>query len=74
MTKRPSSPSVRVTYVNRDGEPQEVGVREIFCRMDGEALVLTKFETADGEKVRDLPIAPPARRAGRRRGRRGSAP
>ena len=59
MTKRPSSPSIRITYVNGVGEPQEISVREIFCRMDGDALVLTKFETADGEKVKDLSIAVP---------------
>ncbi len=56
MTKRPSAPSIKITYVNDAGEPQEVGVREIFCRMDGDALVLTHFENADGEKVKDLPI------------------
>ena len=59
MTKRPSSPSIKITYVNGGGEPQEISVREIFCRMDGDALVLTKFETADGEKVKDLPITVP---------------
>ena len=59
MTKRPSAPSIKITYVNGVGEPQESSVREIFCRMDGDALVLTKFETADGEKVKDLPIAVP---------------
>ena len=59
MTKRPSVPSIKITYVNGVGEPQEIGVREIFCRMDGDALVLTKFETADGEKVKDLPITVP---------------
>lgn len=59
MTKRPSVPSIKVTYVNSAGERQEVGVREISCRMDGDALILTRFETADGEKVKDLPIAVP---------------
>src|SRR5215470_9758394 len=59
MTKRPSAPSIKLTYVNGDGEPQKIRVREIFCRMDGDALVLTKFETADGEKVKDLPITAP---------------
>jgi hypothetical protein len=59
MTKRPSAPSIKITYVNGDGEPQEVGVREIFCRMDGDALVLTQFENAEGEKVKDLPIPVP---------------
>jgi hypothetical protein len=59
MTKRPSVPSIKITYVNGAGERQEIGVREIFCAMDGDALVLTKFETADGEKVKDLPIAVP---------------
>src|SRR5262249_35172293 len=59
MTKRPSAPSIKITYVNGVGAPQEISVREIFCRMDGEALVLTKFETADGEKVKDLPITVP---------------
>ncbi len=59
MTKRPSTPSIKITYVNGAGEPQESSVREIFCRMDGDALVLTKFETAEGEKVKDLPIAIP---------------
>ena len=52
MTKRPSTPSIKITYVNDVGEPQEIGVREIFCRMDGDALVLTQFENADGEKVK----------------------
>ena len=47
MTKRPSAPSIKITYVNGVGEPQEISVREIFCRMDGDALVLTKFETAE---------------------------
>jgi hypothetical protein len=60
MTKRPSAPSIKITYVNGAGEPQEISVREIFCRMDGDALVLAKFETADGEKVKDLPIAVPS--------------
>jgi hypothetical protein len=59
MTKRPSVPSIKITYVNGAGEPQEIGVREIFCRMDGDALVLTQFENADGEKVKDLPIKVP---------------
>ncbi len=59
MTKRPSSPSIKITYVNGVGEPQQISVREIFCRMDGGSLVLIKFETADGEKVKDLPIAVP---------------
>ncbi len=59
MTKRPSTPSIRITYVNGAGEPQEIRVREIFCRVDGDALVLTKFETASGEMVTDLPIAGP---------------
>jgi hypothetical protein len=59
MTKRPSAPSIKITYVNGQSERQEVGVREVFCRMDGDALVLTKFENAEGEKVRDLPIPVP---------------
>jgi hypothetical protein len=59
MTKRPSAPSIKITYFNGIGEPQEISVREIFCRMDGDALVLTKFETAGGEKVKDLPITVP---------------
>jgi hypothetical protein len=59
MTKQPSAPSIKITYVNGAGERQEIGVREIYCRMDGDALVLTKFETADGEKVKDLPITAP---------------
>jgi hypothetical protein len=59
MTKRPSADSIRITYVNSAGERQEIGVREIFCRMDGDALVLTEFENADGEKVKDLPITVP---------------
>jgi hypothetical protein len=59
MTKRPSAPSIKITYVNGAGERQEISVREIFCQMDGDALVLTKFETADGGKVKDLPITIP---------------
>jgi hypothetical protein len=59
MTKRPSASSIKITYVNDAGKPQEVGVRELFCRMDGDALVLTHFENADGEKVKDLPIKVP---------------
>ena len=59
MTKRPSSPSIKITYINDVGEPQEIGVREIFCRMDVDALVLIKFENRKGEKVKDLPIASP---------------
>jgi hypothetical protein len=59
MTKRPSAPSIKITYVNGAGERQEISVREIFCRMDGDALVLTKIETIDGEKVKDLPIPVP---------------
>ena len=59
MTKRPSAPSMKITYVNGAGERQEIGVREIFCRMDGDALVLTHFENAEGEKVKDLPIPVP---------------
>ena len=59
MTKRPSTPSIKITYVNDVGEPQEIGVQEIFCQMDGDALVLTQFKNADGEKVKDLPITVP---------------
>jgi hypothetical protein len=59
MTKRPSAPSIRITYFDHAGERHETGVREIFCRMDGDALVLTHFENAEGEKVKDLPIAVP---------------
>jgi hypothetical protein len=59
MTKRPSAPSIKITYVNGVGKPQGIRVREIFCRMDGDALVLTNFETADGENVKDLPITFP---------------
>ena len=59
MTKRPSAPSIKITYINGVGEPQVIGVREIFCRMDGDALVLTHFENGDGEKVKDLPITVP---------------
>ena len=59
MTKRPSAPSMKITYVNAVGKRQEIGVREIFCRMDGDALVLTQFENADGKKVKDLPLAVP---------------
>src|ERR1700760_4286741 len=47
MTKRPSVPSIKITYVDGVGERQEIGVREIFCRMDGDALVLTRFENAN---------------------------
>ncbi len=60
MTKRPSAPSIKITFVNDAGQRQEVGVREVFCRMDGDALVLTHFENADGQKVKDLPIKVPA--------------
>ena len=59
MTKRPSASSIKITYVNGVGKRQEIGVREIFCRMDGDVLVLTHFENAEGEKVKDLPIAVP---------------
>ncbi len=60
MTKRPSSSAaVKLTYVDSHGKRQEIGVREIFCRIDGDALVLTHFENAEGEKVKDLPIAVP---------------
>jgi hypothetical protein len=59
MSKRPSTPSIKITYFNGTGEPQEIGVREIFCRMDGDALVLTQFENSEGEKVKDLPIPVP---------------
>ena len=59
MTKSPSTPSIKITYVNDVGEPREIGVREIFCRIDGDALVLTHFKNADGEKVKDLPIPIP---------------
>src|SRR5580704_12855659 len=59
MTKRPSVPTIKITYVNGVGARKEISVREIFCRMDGDALVLTKFETTDGEKVKDLPITVP---------------
>ncbi len=59
MTKRPSVPSIKITYVNSDGQPQKIAIREIFCRMDGDELVLTRFENAEGEKVKDLPIAVP---------------
>ena len=59
MTKRPSSPSIKITYANYVGEREEISVREIFCRMDGDALVLTKFETARGDKIKGLPIPGP---------------
>lgn len=59
MTKRPSVPSIKITYVNSDGQPQKIAIREIFCRMDGDELVLTRFENAEGEKVKDLPITVP---------------
>jgi hypothetical protein len=59
MSKRPSVPSIKITYVNLVGESRQIGVREIFCRMDGDALVLTRFETADGKQVKDLPISVP---------------
>ncbi len=59
MTKRPSAPGMKITFVNGVGARQEIGVREIFCRMDGDALVLTHFENAAGEKVKDLPITIP---------------
>jgi hypothetical protein len=59
MSKCPSAPSIKITYVDSVGARKEISVREIFCCMDGDALVLTKFETADGEKIKDLPIAVP---------------
>jgi hypothetical protein len=59
MTKRPSAPSITITYVNGAGEREETGVREIFCRMEGDALVLSLFENAEGQKVNDLPIKVP---------------
>jgi hypothetical protein len=59
MTKRPSTPSIKITYVNDVGEPREIGVQEIFCQMDGDALVLSQFKNAEGEKVKDLPITIP---------------
>jgi hypothetical protein len=59
MTKRPSAPSIKIPYVNGAGERREDGVREVFCRMDGDALVLAHFENAVGEKVKDLPITAP---------------
>lgn len=59
MTKRPSAASIKITYGTHNGERKESGVREIFCRMDGDALVLTHFENAEGEKVKDLPIPIP---------------
>lgn len=59
MTKRPSTPSIKITYLHNTGVRRELSVREIFCRMDGDDLVLTRIETADGEKLKDLPIAVP---------------
>jgi hypothetical protein len=59
MTKRPSTASVKISYVDGLGERLEIGVREIFCRMDGDALVLTHFENANGENIKDLPIPIP---------------
>jgi hypothetical protein len=59
MTKRPSTSSIKITYINGVGERQESGVREIFCRMEGDALILTHFENAKGEMVKDLPIPVP---------------
>ena len=59
MTKNPSTPSIKITYVNEVGKRQEIGVQEIFCRMDGDALVLAHFRNAEGEKVKDLPIPIP---------------
>jgi hypothetical protein len=59
MTKRPSAAAIRITYDDGTGTRREVGVREIFCRMEGDALVLTQFEDARGVPVKDLPIAAP---------------
>lgn len=59
MTKRPSATSIKITYLNAIGQRKESSVREIFCRMDGDALVLTHFENAEGEKIKDLPIPVP---------------
>ncbi|MHC5539938.1 hypothetical protein ACYOEI_17090, partial [Singulisphaera rosea] len=59
MTKRPSAPSIRLTYVDETGDIKKLAIREIFCKMDGDALVLTHFENAEGEKVKDLPVAVP---------------
>ncbi len=59
MTKRPSAPSIRIVYSDGAGEPKKIGVREVFCRMEGDVLVLTHFENAEGEKVSDLPIEMP---------------
>lgn len=59
MTKRPSTSSIKLTYVDSLGALQKIGVREIFCRMEGDALILTHFENAEGEKVKDLPIEVP---------------
>ncbi|WP_435019909.1 hypothetical protein TA3x_001542 [Tundrisphaera sp. TA3] len=59
MTKRPSASSIRITYTEADGTRREVGVREIFCKVEGDALVLTEFEDATGAKVKDLPLAVP---------------
>ncbi len=59
MTKRPSTPSISLTYIDEAGELRKIGVQEISCRMDGDALVLTQFKNAEGEKVKDLPITIP---------------
>lgn len=59
MTKRPSA-SIKITYVDSAGRPREIGVREIFCRIEGDTLVLSQFESAEGVRIKDLPIAPPA--------------
>jgi hypothetical protein len=59
MTKRPSAASVKITYVDSSGESKKIAVREIVCRIDGDALVLAQIEDAEGRKLRDLPIAVP---------------
>ncbi len=60
MTKRPSASSIKITYLDAAGERKGIHVREIFCRMEGDALVLTQFENSEGQIVKDLPIASPA--------------
>ena len=63
LTKRPSGPYIKITYVNDTGERQEHRRPGSSAGWTGMSFVLTKFEDAEGKKIKDLPIKIPVRDA-----------
>ena len=51
MTKRPSAPSIRITYFDSAGEPQEIGVRRAGEVQPGHAGEQDRFQVAASRRV-----------------------